>query len=488
MKYLWLMLIFAGACCTYAAADLMDGLVLYMPLDEGTGTSTEDFSENGFTGELNGDAKWVDGKFGKALEFAAAADFVAVEDDAAFHIEDAITQAAWVNLTRLPSAHAIIFGTRAGGVGRHIGFGFGMDPANRLKVWTNGAAGGFLDVIDNSTVLDTGKWYYLAYTHTSANNGLVKIYVDGELTGSVETNNPVAPAGTTNQLQIGTWYGEQWLGVGWIEAWPGLVDEVRLWNRALSAEEVKESMDVGMAGFLTASEPTPTELTSTDTVVSLKPAAVQSPTVGEELTVTLGIVDGENVAGYQANLLFDTTALRYVSGNYGAYLPAGSFHVPLSVDGNRVTLAATALAESRSGSGVLATVTFEVLEVKSSMLTLSQVHLVAPDGEKSAPRLENAQIVPVEPAQILGDANRDGVLNIQDLVLIASRFGETGENEADMNEDNVVDIVDLVLAANEIGDAAAAPTLHPEQLETLEGLSACRCAAVADARSESRYR
>ena len=472
MKYLLLTLIFAVACCTYAAADLMDGLVLYMPLDEGTGTSTEDFSENGFTGELNGDAQWVDGKFGKALEFAAAADFVAVEDDAAFHIEDAITQAAWVNLTRLPSAHAIIFGTRAGGVGRHIGFGFGMDPANRLKVWTNGAAGGFLDVIDNSTALDTGKWYYLAYTHTSANNGLVKIYVDGELTGAVETNNPVAPAGTTNQLQICTWYGEQWLGVGWIEAWPGLVDEVRLWNRALSAEEVKESMDVGMAGFLTTSEPTPTELTSTDTVVSLKPAAVQSPTVGEELTVTLGIVDGENVAGFQANLLFDTTALRYVSGNYGAYLPAGSFHVPLRVDGNRVTLAATALAESRSGSGVLATVTFEVLEVKSSMLTLSQVSLVAPDGEKSAPRLENAQIVPVEPAQILGDANRDGVLNIQDLVLIASRFGETGENEADMNEDNVVDIVDLVLAANEIGDAAAAPTLHPEQLETLEGLSA----------------
>ena len=56
--------------------------------------------------------------------------------------------------------------------------------------------------------------------------------------------------------------------------------------------------------------------------------------------------------------------------------------------------------------------------------------------------------------------------------MIASRFGETGENEADINEDNIVDIVDLVLAANEVGDAAAAPTLHPEQPATLEGLSA----------------
>ena len=243
MKYLLMMLIFAVACCTYAGADLMDGLVLYMPLDEGTGTSTGDFSENGFTGELNGNATWVDGKHGKALEFAAAADFVAVEDDAAFHIEDAITQAAWVNLTRLPSAHAIIFGTRSGGDGRNIGFGFGMNPANGLKVWTNGAAGGFLDVNDNDTALELGKWYYLAYTHTSDNNGLVEIYVDGEVTLAQETNNPVAPAGTPSQLQIGTWSGE---------AWPGLVDEVRLWNRALSADEVKESMDVGMSGFLTA--------------------------------------------------------------------------------------------------------------------------------------------------------------------------------------------------------------------------------------------
>ena len=163
--------------------------------------------------------------------------------------------------------------------------------------------------------------------------------------------------------------------------------------------------------FVWAVPTTPT-LTSTGTVVRIMPAAVQSPAVGEELTVTLSIVDGENVAGYQANLLFDTTALRYVSGNYGSYLPKGSFHVPLRVDGNRVTLAATALAEYRSGSGELASVTFEVLEVKSSMLTLSQVSLVAPDGEKSAPRLENAQIAPVEPAQILGDANRDGILNI----------------------------------------------------------------------------
>ncbi len=117
MKQLFILLILALAFSTYAAADLLEGLVLYMPLDEGNGNNVEDFSENGFEGELNGGAKWVDGKFGKALKFSASSDFVAVEDDAAFHIEDEITQAAWINLDRLPSAHAIVFGTRMGGVG-----------------------------------------------------------------------------------------------------------------------------------------------------------------------------------------------------------------------------------------------------------------------------------------------------------------------------------------------------------------------------------
>ena len=82
----------ALVCSTYAAADLLEGLVLYMPLDEGNGNKVDDFSENGFEGELNGGPKWVDGKFGKALQFSASSDFVAIEDDGAFHIEDEITQ------------------------------------------------------------------------------------------------------------------------------------------------------------------------------------------------------------------------------------------------------------------------------------------------------------------------------------------------------------------------------------------------------------
>ena len=223
-------------CAAFSHADLTEGLVLYMPLDEGSGTTTQDFSANGFEGELKGNAKWIEGQHGNALQFEASADHVLIEDDAAFHLEGAITQAAWVQLDRLPGAHAIIFGTRQGGATRHIGFGFGMNPANGIKVWTNGAAGGFKDINDNATELETGKWYHLAYTHTDDNNGLVEIYVDGEVTHSEESGNPVAPAENTSAVTIGTWGGE---------AWTGSVDEVILWNRALSANEIQAIMNQG---------------------------------------------------------------------------------------------------------------------------------------------------------------------------------------------------------------------------------------------------
>ena len=47
MKQLFLILFLISVCTTFAAADLLEGLVLYMPLDEGNGKATEDFSENG---------------------------------------------------------------------------------------------------------------------------------------------------------------------------------------------------------------------------------------------------------------------------------------------------------------------------------------------------------------------------------------------------------------------------------------------------------
>jgi len=59
---------------------------------------------------------------------------------------------------------------------------------------------------------------------------------------------------------------------------------------------------------------------------------------------------------------------------------------------------------------------------------------------------------------IAADVNKDGVVNVQDLVLVSSQLGQAGQTEADVNGDGAVNIQDLVLVAGALGDAAAAPS------------------------------
>ena len=61
------------------------------------------------------------------------------------------------------------------------------------------------------------------------------------------------------------------------------------------------------------------------------------------------------------------------------------------------------------------------------------------------------------PSALAGDLSNDGVVNIQDLVLVASHFGTTGITAADLNGDNTVNIQDLVMVANALNTVAGAP-------------------------------
>ncbi len=74
----------------------------------------------------------------------------------------------------------------------------------------------------------------------------------------------------------------------------------------------------------------------------------------------------------------------------------------------------------------------------------------------------------LEPQQTLpADVNADGSVNIQDLVLVAANFGETGENVADVNGDGVVNIIDLTLVAGALGQTAGAPSVPASALALL---------------------
>ena len=220
--------------------------------------------------------------------------------------------------------------------------------------------------------------------------------------------------------------------------------------------------------------------------ISLMPQTVESSPIGEQLTFSLKLSDGENTTGYQATVNFDATALRYVSGANGDYLPSGAFFIPPITQGNTVTLAASSLAGESNGDGTIATITFEVVAVKTSTVSLSNVLLTDKDGSSTTPQIENAEIT--EPrTQLPADVNGDGVVNIVDLTLVASNNGKTGENVADVNGDGVVNIVDLTLVAAAFGNTTAAPgilfrdqEIAPTRDQVLQWIQEARQLNLAD--------
>ena len=188
---------------------------------------------------------------------------------------------------------------------------------------------------------------------------------------------------------------------------------------------------------------TATELSNA--TVNISPSPMLVPAIGEQFTVSLNITNGENIAGYQATVSFDPTALHYVESTNGDYLPADAFFTPPIVKSDRIgetsfgdlifdrniTLAASAHDGVGNGDGTLATLTFEVIDFKPSTLTLSQLYLVDSDGKRWEATTESGAVtIPPEPAEaISGDINRDGVVNIQDLVIVNVRFQSEGAKQ-----------------------------------------------------------
>ena len=124
-----------------------------------------------------------------------------------------------------------------------------------------------------------------------------------------------------------------------------------------------------------------------------------------------------------------------------------------------VRLTANTLAEASNGDGTLATLTFEIVDFKPSTVIPSQVYLVDADGKRWEATMESAEVDDTTRtcrSTLWGYQPRDGVVNIQDLVIVGARLGQRGKNSADVNEDGLVDVVDIVLVAGAF-DAVAAP-------------------------------
>ena len=144
--------------------------------------------------------------------------------------------------------------------------------------------------------------------------------------------------------------------------------------------------------------------------VSVQPTPLETPAVGESLTLHVNITGGAAIAGYQFTLAYDPSALRYIAATNADYLPSETFAMPLP-EADSVTLVAAALkgAPLAAGDGTLATLTFEVLankpfDVHLTDAILSDATPAALPVRWSDTRLDGAlETLPAEQTSLLGN-------------------------------------------------------------------------------------
>ena len=140
------------------------------------------------------------------------------------------------------------------------------------------------------------------------------------------------------------------------------------------------------------------------TVVSYNPPVMESPDIAQQFTVDIDITNATEVFGYQIVITFDSTAIAYVSVQNGDFLAEsiGPPTLPPRVEEGQISFGATLLGTvpGVNGDGTLATVTFEVLAVKTSTLGL-EVTLLDPDAQPLDLATEAGTIngAPLEPVR-----------------------------------------------------------------------------------------
>ena len=192
-------------------------LVGWWSLDEGSGNVAVDWSGHDNHGNLVGEPQWVAGYDGGALELDGN-NWIDCGNPAALQIAGSITIACWVN----PAA----LGGDQGFVALNNSYAF-KASADHLRFTTPG----ILDHDAFSATLDNGEWQHAAVTFEPGQVGGAVFYING-----VEIERLDA-----SSLSVGT--GPFLIGNNqWSQHLIGLIDDVRVYNKILTAEEVTRAM------------------------------------------------------------------------------------------------------------------------------------------------------------------------------------------------------------------------------------------------------
>ncbi|HGE69826.1 TPA: LamG domain-containing protein [Candidatus Poribacteria bacterium] len=215
---------------TVSKADINDNLVLALSFD--TGNTIVDLSGQKNKITINGNPKWVDGHFGKALYFdgksAVIAPYIPLKDKS-------FTVQLWVN-PDMVGEQEIVFSQHDSSA---------ANLSLHLRIYNTGIVrfGFYSNDLDSpANTIKKGEWHNLTFIFNSSEK-LRKIYVDGNKVASDISVS--AYLGAKGETKIGAW--ERPDKPEFYQSFNGIIDEVRVWLRPLKDEEILEGMNTKMA-------------------------------------------------------------------------------------------------------------------------------------------------------------------------------------------------------------------------------------------------
>ena len=248
-------LMFVGLSYGKFDEDSIMGMWLF---DDGKGDRAKDSSGNQNDGTLKSGPKWVDGKFGGALEFNGASTYVDCGNEASLEIKKEITVMAWVQFDGLDYKNSTGKLNTLAAKGYpdalvpHAGWWFSYDNRNNGKDFpytcfgkkAGGWAGGGNNLSGHPSTFKDGEWYHFAFT---IGQSMAALYIDGTQLGAEKPLVDLVLSDLSRNLTIGS------AGTSWY--FGGIIDEVAILNVALSEKDLSSIMTKGLEAIRTAVSP-----------------------------------------------------------------------------------------------------------------------------------------------------------------------------------------------------------------------------------------
>jgi hypothetical protein len=262
-----------------SVAQSAPGLVAAYGFNEGTGVAASDLSGNNLTGTLVGATWTTSGKFGKALSFNGSSSYVDLGNPAALQLTGSMTLEAWVRAAANPADDGQIV-AKSDDSGWQLKTSPDTGPHTfGAQVWSTTTSAQRY----STTVRSLNTWYHVASVYNASARTL-QTFVNGVLDSGVLSGT--VPAAQTNRpvnVNIGRRTGGFYFN--------GVIDEVRIYNRALSQTEIQSDMNTPVGGTPPPPDTVPPQV------------AITSPATGDTImtatVVSASASDDVGVAGVQ---------------------------------------------------------------------------------------------------------------------------------------------------------------------------------------------